>query len=968
MSFGSAEAFQADVVFRTNVSQFEGDQAQIRALAERTYGALDAGSLKAALASEKYDRALARSKGSAFAVAKATAAYKSELASLEGAENRAAGGAARHSGALRAEERAFGGVIRGGIAGSGVLNRFGRAAIFASSSLLGGYGLIYGLRTVVHAARDQEVALAHLQVAVTDTGLSWTGTRGRLDDALGALVKTTAFTRDDLTETLATAVRRFGDVDQALNATGIATDVARAKGIDLASAMSLLIRASLGQSKSVKALGVDVTATSANVEKLRATTGHATAAQIANAKAADQQANRTAYLDAIQAHYHGNAARYLQTSAGKQALFNAELRDTEEIIGAALLPTLNTYLGELSTWLDKMNKSGRLQHDVNRIVHDGTVVLHDAGEVVKTVDHLAGGFKHTLELLLSLKLASTFLRWEGALGGLIGTGGASGGTGLSGAEAKASRLKGTLGSLARLGTMTIGVDLLLNAVGDPGAKGFLESVFGAGLVGFSLGGPEGAAIAITADVTFVAAKKLFSGDSTQIAEGLAKSFSSNIKPGHTTNTDAITSALGLANREFGAKNPLSDALHALLAKASKQIGAKGSAEITAADVAAINDAYQTLIYQADPKSQVGAYNKSRPKTRGAQDGPPIPGKGSGKGSATGAGGTGGGGGGGTGTGLGGLPYGGPFGQNALLEAEGTAGTADDLQVLNAQLGYLNKALAQKGLTPQDRNQLLNERNSVLQQRDQIVQAAATARKQASDAAARKQRQQYAGLTQVPAFLVKRFADAEAAHKPASVLQKIRREEQDALRRQEQELKKEGAPETYVARVAKEIDTIQARIDAATRKARKDRIAKLDQVPVGLRLEEANAIANNASAERLAAIYAKEKKALDDQLVQLKKIHATKQEILKNREAAAAVEKKLTAIEKQQKADTAGLARELQDAVAGLAQYAPNVTAALASIQGGPVVNNHQYFPHPPTADGSREAIFARHALLAAFDG
>jgi hypothetical protein len=33
-----------------------------------------------------------------------------------------------------------------------------------------------------------------------------------------------------------------------------------------------------------------------------------------------------------------------------------------------------------------------------------------------------------------------------------------------------------------------------------------------------------------------------------------------------------------------------------------------------------------------------------------------------------------------------------------------------------------------------------------------------------------------------------------------------------------------------------------------------------------------------------------------------------------------------------------------------------------------MITVNQHFPHPPTQDGNREAIFARHAMLAAFDG
>jgi hypothetical protein len=918
MSFGSAEAFQADVVFRTNVSQFEGDQAQIRALAERTYGALDAGSLKAALASEKYDRALARSKGSAFAVAKATAAYKAELAALEGAENRAAGGTARHTGALKAEERAFGGVIRGGIAGSGVLNRFGRAAIFASTSVLGGYGLIYALRSTIGAAREEGVALAHLQGALDNSGLSWDRNRNQIERARASLVKVTGFTDNELTESLATTIRRFGDVNQAIHTTALAADVARQKGISLVDATNLLIRASLGQSRSAKTLGVDVAATTANVDALRASTKNATAEQIAAAKAADQQASRLGYLSAIQAKYHGDAARFLTTDAGKQALFNAELDRSEEIIGGALLPTFNHYLEQGSKYLDHLNKTGELQRDVNKVLHTTETVVHDVTGAIKFVDGATGGFKNTLELLLALKAGAVIGGWAVGIG----------------------KFAGALRKLAGAEKAVAGANVAAEITGIGGAATAAEAEV-AGLRGGLLG--LGALGAI--DVPIVVTASLIGGGAFALKKfmdheaGVLKR--------------AVTIGPGAAG------DPFSD-------KKREQLAEAADARWMQEHPNATRDPHTFEWYYnhpaADQQLLEGGSTYVGKSPQGART---VPNSGTFSGTTLPPGSTRtGGGGGGDGAG-GGLPY---SLQNALLEAQGTPGTADDMKVLNDQLGYLNQALARKGLTPADRNQLLSERNDVLSQRDQIMQAATQAQKQAAAAAARKQKQRFSALSHVPAALVKRFADAEAAHKPKGVLEAIRRQEIAALQRQEKTLKSDHAPESYIATIAKEIDAIQGKIDAAIRKARKARIDKLDAVPVNLRIAEANAIANNASAERLAAIYRKEKDALDKQLVQLKKIHATKQEILKNRQAAAAVEKKLTAIEKQQKADTGALARELQDAVAGLAQYAPNVTEALASIQGGPSVTVNQHFPHPPTDDGSREAIFARHSLLAAFDG
>src|SRR4029077_11983847 len=77
-----------------------------------------------------------------------------------------------------------------------------------------------------------------------------------------------------------------------------------------------------------------------------------------------------------QAKLAGQAAA--NTTAAER--FAATLHDTEEIVGTALLPTLNRYLNSLGSWLQRMNESGRLQQDVAKT----TKFLADAIAVLRT--------------------------------------------------------------------------------------------------------------------------------------------------------------------------------------------------------------------------------------------------------------------------------------------------------------------------------------------------------------------------------------------------------------------------------------------------------------------------------------------------------------------------------------------------------------------------------------------------------
>jgi hypothetical protein len=355
--FGS-QTIRADLEFVAVTGQAHRDMAALRQDFARTTGAMSDEALRAAISQEKLDRAIAKNGPESLAAKRALLSYRSEMAALSGQAHRTASG-------LAVEERELGRLGRGALAGSGALNKLGRAAIFASSSVLGGYGLAYAVKSLVKAAQDEQTAVGRVDVALRDSGLSAHAWKSRIDEALDSQVKLTGFLKDDLANALAANIRRYGDVNKALQANAIAADVARAKGISLADAQNLINRASFGNPRSLRTLNIEVTKTTTNMDALKASTKNATAEQIANAKAADQQANETAALQAVFEKYHGSAARYLQTSAGKQALFNSELHRTEAIIGTALLPTFNHLLTGLADYLDKMDRTGRLQHDVN---------------------------------------------------------------------------------------------------------------------------------------------------------------------------------------------------------------------------------------------------------------------------------------------------------------------------------------------------------------------------------------------------------------------------------------------------------------------------------------------------------------------------------------------------------------------------------------------------------------------------
>jgi hypothetical protein len=447
-------AAKADIEFVATTGQAKAGIAELRTLYEQSVGKMDTDALRLQVAQDKLNRTIQRSGPQSTAAMRATVAYRREMAALD-AE-------ARHTTVdLAREERTLSQFTRGALVGSGALGKLHRAAIFASGSLLGGFGLTYGLRSTVDAAREQEVALGHLETALAASGKNWHAYRGRIDEALNAQIRATGFTDNELAESLAAFIRRFGDVDKALHANAIAADVARAKNISLADAQTLVMRASFGNPRSLRILGIELTKVTANYDQLIATNKQAAKAEIDAAKAADLRASELAALDAVRAKYHGNAARFLKDDAGRQALFNAELDRGKEIIGAGLLPTLSRYLDKGTAWLSQEKNQQRLQRDTNEVLHDTGIVLHTLSSLIgplagdfRTFGKAVGGTENEIKLLTAavtlLWARSKLIKW-----GLIAAGEKAVAVEAETAAAKVGLLSGRLGALGKLGTIVI---------------------------------------------------------------------------------------------------------------------------------------------------------------------------------------------------------------------------------------------------------------------------------------------------------------------------------------------------------------------------------------------------------------------------------------------------------------------------------------------------------------------------------
>lgn len=316
---------------------------------------------------------------------------------------------------------------RGILSGSGLMHGFGRAAVFASTSVLGGAGLTYAFRTVVKAATEQKATIATLQNAVRSAGLSYRDLRPQIETTLRSMERL-GFTEDDASRTLGQLVRGTRNVTTATKEEALAADIARARHIALSTASNAVARAYGGQTGALRRL-----------------------VPFIKAGVSATQAIRQA-----QAAYAGEAERVSKTAAGAQDRFNVALHTTEETIGRGVLPAVTQYLNRGSEWLSQSKNQARIQRDVHNAVRDVSQVVGALGDIIRTVMPLAkgltkelGGLGNTVKILTGAFVGLKILKIAGSLNTISGS--------AEGAAGKVGLLNGRLGLLARFGTIGVSI-------------------------------------------------------------------------------------------------------------------------------------------------------------------------------------------------------------------------------------------------------------------------------------------------------------------------------------------------------------------------------------------------------------------------------------------------------------------------------------------------------------------------------
>jgi len=210
------------------------------------------------------------------------------------------------------------------------------------------------------AYQDMIVSQTRLNQALKNNVPGFTDATAASSSYLAATEKNLAagadlgFTYTEQRQALALLVGVTHDQDDAQTVMNAAMDLARLKGVDLATASDVMMKAMNGNTKGLKAYGVLVTPVTTAQDLLKKSTKDATAAQIAAAKAADLNATQTKMLADVEAMAGGQAKAYSETSVGKLAAAHEKVNEAMVKLGGIIDKIVNAVMPALADAFDNI--------------------------------------------------------------------------------------------------------------------------------------------------------------------------------------------------------------------------------------------------------------------------------------------------------------------------------------------------------------------------------------------------------------------------------------------------------------------------------------------------------------------------------------------------------------------------------------------------------------------------------------
>jgi len=200
----------------------------------------------------------------------------------------------------------------------------------------------------VKAAAEDEMSNAKLNAALK--------VRGFLTDDLSAKIteQTLAMaaygiTDDQVRAGIEVGSRFFKDQATILKANAVAAQIAAATGSDLSSVMEILGKAAQGQTKGLKALGIETTKTVKRTIYKNKTDEFGNKIRVKTTKLIKEAVTIEDILSAATAKYGGIADEVADTTAGKFLAAQVRVNEKFEEFGYTLLPAVNEALDFMTT-------------------------------------------------------------------------------------------------------------------------------------------------------------------------------------------------------------------------------------------------------------------------------------------------------------------------------------------------------------------------------------------------------------------------------------------------------------------------------------------------------------------------------------------------------------------------------------------------------------------------------------------
>lgn len=308
----------------------------------------------------------------------------------------------------------------------------------------------------VHMADDYEKAHGRLEVALKNSHTSWEAQKRVVDAASDSAVRF-GYTKTDVEGALAGMVTGMGSSEKALKAFHIAEDLAAAKGIDLASAAMLVTKASEGQIKPLKALGIDLPVAAGGALKMKKAQdalakalkalgdvqtkvhmglikGPAAVFAMRDAqdklKAAQDKLNETqktgdTILQGLSDKLGGSASAQSKTFEGRVKAMKAELGNLGIKIGMALMPILQHLMDMIQDgikWFQKHHAAAKALGIILGVVLVAAVALYTASMVAAAAATIAATWPILAVIgvvaLLVLGAKALGIKWENVWRGM----------------------------------------------------------------------------------------------------------------------------------------------------------------------------------------------------------------------------------------------------------------------------------------------------------------------------------------------------------------------------------------------------------------------------------------------------------------------------------------------------------------------------------------------------------------------